>query len=585
MARITHPPRRPPLPLLAAGVALALALLAGARFLGEQRERDALDALVAPHLGTSEGQALRARLKREPDLARARAEAARGLVQEALNAVGEAPAPPLPRQLERLELARRLAGEALALRPASARAATARGAATYLARTLARDDRLFLEAPAWEAPLWRARELAPGDEEPERFLAMAYLELWPALPPWKREEARELVRGGLADPVTFPFLIQPWLAVAANPAANPGANPAANPAANPDPDLGEALALMPTDQARAWRSLAALYEARGDWAAYARILEPWRGAVETEARQVLETTDRRLAFGDRYGSSVVLLGMIQELPLERRSVPLLEELLRRLPAGAGGTGARQALTPWLDWSLELCLLDACPLPAPTLGRLFALARPEQPPRCAAAALLAQSFTAALAQERQARLPLDEAWGPYLILKARYLAARGEVAGAGEALRLIPGSWRDHPAAVHARLAVARAGGDEAAIRAAEAILAAARREHRADPPWRRDGRHDHLAWQSPALSEPPGSVLAGTLCIAAEVGGQPGVEVLWDGVSLGVFAPDGHSPLCLPLQTAAGLHDLELRTLGRGGFNPGAVSLRAPRPPSPEPGG
>src|SRR5689334_16939491 len=108
---------------------------------------------------------------REPDPWRARLRVARTL----LASVSTEPRPAPEVLFRRLEVARGLAAEVSARRPASWEAPMIRGASTYLEWSLQRDRRLLYQPEEWEGPLLRSVELAPGRPEPAHFLAAAYL--------------------------------------------------------------------------------------------------------------------------------------------------------------------------------------------------------------------------------------------------------------------------------------------------------------------------------------------------------------------------------------------------------------------------
>ncbi|HEX9671664.1 MAG TPA: hypothetical protein VGC93_19500, partial [Thermoanaerobaculia bacterium] len=201
-------PRLPARALLA-----AIALLAAPLPLVPWREWRAAQERLAGVLRASGGDLpprVAADVRREPDPHRAAAVAATALLAAELNPRTAAG----PGGAERQAAARALAARVLAARPAAWDAATVLGASTYLTWARGRDPRLLTSYASWEEPLLAALARGPGKREPRRFLAAAYLELWPALAPEKRAFAHRLLARAFRDHETFRALIGPWLAVA-----------------------------------------------------------------------------------------------------------------------------------------------------------------------------------------------------------------------------------------------------------------------------------------------------------------------------------------------------------------------------------
>src|SRR5436309_5630110 len=254
--------------LALAAVALALTAAGGYRSLRTSREaaragleRDgvALDAAV---------------LGREPDPDGVRLRAARALLAAELEPARHQGLPPEQAAREsaaRMAEAAATARGVLALRPASWEAALVAGAATYLEWSQARDPRLFTAYRQWEAPLETALRLAPAKREPARFLAAAYLEIWPALSPRKREVARGLLTEIFRQPDDLARLIEPWLDTAAG--------------------LGEAFAVIP-DQPEAWERVEKVYARRGYLAGYAAARKRQEDSLLSGLRRDLAAADR-----------------------------------------------------------------------------------------------------------------------------------------------------------------------------------------------------------------------------------------------------------------------------------------------------
>lgn len=332
------------------GIALAAASVWQLRsFRQEQVRLDRLaraSGVLAYEPGLPEG------LAREPDPWHARLGLARTLFASAASSTGPAEADrEMTVRLRRLELAHRLAAGVAVERPSSWEAAMIEGAAVYIGWSLQRDRRLLAEAEEWEAPLLRSLAVAPGRPEPVRFLAAAYLELWPALSRGKKESARALMTRALAERRTFEALIGPWLRTADSRA--------------------QAFSAVPREP-WAWERLQQIEEADADWDAYREARLHWYAALERSMRANLAEAEARLQGGDEVRAHLLFLSVLQ-VPPRRRFLPYVESSLSQCPPGPGGGSFGPALRDWLDWSLDLCRLKGCPLPEPMMRRLAGLA--------------------------------------------------------------------------------------------------------------------------------------------------------------------------------------------------------------------
>lgn len=286
-------------------------------------------------------------IEREPDPWRARLRVARTLLASA----NAEPRPEPEVLFRRLEAARELATEVARERPASWEAQMIRGASTYLEWSLQRDRRLLYQPEEWEGPLLRAMELAPGRPEPSRFLAAAYLELWPALSRGKQESTRKLLAAALAHRDTFEALIGLWLRVAG------GFEPA--------------FSAMPATP-WAWGRLQQLAADQADWAGYSAARQRWYAALEAQMRIDLEEAEARLEGGDDDRAQLLFLSLLQ-VPPRQRFVPRIEAALAQAPPGPASPSLEPAFRTWLDWSLDLCRRRRCPMPEPVMRRLADLA--------------------------------------------------------------------------------------------------------------------------------------------------------------------------------------------------------------------
>ncbi|MFL6293891.1 MAG: hypothetical protein ACJ759_23600, partial [Thermoanaerobaculia bacterium] len=277
-------------------------------------------------------------LSREPDPWRSRLRLARTLLASA----SAEPRPEPAVLLRRLEAARGLAAGVSLERPASWEAAMIRGASTYLEWSLRRDRRLLSRPEEWEGPLLRSLELAPGRPEPARFLAAAYLEMWPALSRGKQESARRLLAGALGDHATFEALIEPWVRTAGS--------------------YEEAFSAMPTAP-WAWERLQQIAARDADWPGYSAARRRWYAALEAQMRRDLTEAEARLTGGDTDRARLMFLRLLQAPP-RRRFVPRIESALAQAPPGPASPSLDPAFRSWLDWSLDLCRSRQCPMPEP-----------------------------------------------------------------------------------------------------------------------------------------------------------------------------------------------------------------------------
>ncbi|HYU35363.1 MAG TPA: hypothetical protein VEW48_24690 [Thermoanaerobaculia bacterium] len=530
---------------------LALALLAGVRYGALQAEQQAETERLET-IGIPLDPRVEREISREPERDGVRLRAARAvLAGEMAHAASLSPETPEERQ-EMLASSRRLAetartaGEVLAGRPESWEAAMVLGAATYLSRSLARDSRLFTSAGDWEEPLQAARRMAPAKREPTRFLAAAYLEIWPALSAPKRELTGELVTEMFRDPDDLRLLLPSWLAAV---------------------DHRLAFSAIPADP-QAWEQAERFYAEHGDWAAFGKARQRWDYTLWKHLHERLAEADARLARGDLRTARTLYLDVAEQARPDARYRDLLAGALSRCPPGPVGAQTAERLTSRLDWAVERCLLAACPLPPVALKRLAHLASDQAPPQEALALLVAGDLHQALLLERRSETLWSEPWAPYLIVKARLMTERRQVGEAQEALGLVHPSWWKRPTYWLARLDFARASGrlGEAA-QAEEKLHGFARRDWAATDWTYPQGRTRlELLTESPArgievdLDEIPA---AGTV-----------VELRLDGASRGMFQAGPQRSLNLAFQLPSGFHVLELDAVGGGRVLPGAVRLR-----------
>lgn len=530
----------------AAGLAV-LAVVHLAR-LSTEREQLARTARELELTDAALGRTLR--MTEDPDAGRVAL--ARALLVQAL----EERAP--ERRMRSLEEAGRLAEEVLGRRPASWEAAMVAGAATYLRWSIERDPRLLQEYHAWEAPLLLARRLAPGREEPARYLATAYLELWPALSDAKRDLARGLLATAFRDPRTFERLIDPWLDVS-----------------------GGELAPVP-DAPWAWQALAQAQARRGEWPGFCEAWEMRRSALEADLRHRLVEALDQVAHDRLLAARLALFDVAAGAPRDHRFAPLVDQALQAAPFGPAPGEAIDPLVDWLRWTQEVASRASLPLSPAAVARLRGAVVARAPAGSQAGALAAWAAVAlddlprAERMERAAEESWSEAWAPYRIEKARVLTQRGRFDEAAEALGRLDPEERESPAYLRASLELATGlGRVEEASRLREALSALTATSWSATG-WR---------WrQGVATLEPMvGAAAPGlTIGVLEAPAGGAAVEVQWDGAAVAcrAVAPGHRIDLALPV--TPGWHRLEVQSLAGGVVRPGSVELRAAptrRPP------
>ncbi len=545
-----HPPSLPTVRRAAiAALALGLAVLSVLDHRAWSREQRRLYQLLASYGLVERQPAAAAELRRQIDRERAKLLAARLILASELDRSWLLELPEAERRaaaeggVARLASARQLAAEAAARRPASWTAWMVVGAATYLERSRSEDRRLMVEAEAWEQPLRAARELAPAQPEPARFLASAYLGNWSRLGEDRREQARELLAAALRDPATFDRLIEVWLRLA--------------------PSFSSALSVVP-DEHWAWDRLQRVFGANEDWERVAYVRGRWHQSNEAFIRQLLDEGSRRRRGGDSRMARRHYLQAVARSSPSPGHLPYLTRVLRELPGGPLETWDRESLGRWLDWVLEVCRLRSCPVEAPAIGRLARLVEPPEAARQAAAAVVAERLDAADGIERREAVPGTPGWDAYFVLKARALLLRRP----DLALQALRSSRPAGAGYWLAALGVGEAAGDRRLL--SDARLALERLA---------GGSVSFADWQTPAprlfsrelyLPEPRHRLVVGL------TGSGPGiVELRWDGDLLGVYPAAPGARLVVNGEFPAGGHRLQLAIPTGRFLGPGAARFEA----------
>lgn len=538
---------------------LALLLAVGARVNHRDTERDR--RLVLDLLRTESLERLAPEveedLRRERDPVWRRVQLARTLVTAEMDPARRAaedldptaPSDPAA-SLARLSLARDLAAEALAERPSVWQASMLLGAATYLYRSQARDPRLVTAYRDWEDPLELALDRAPGKAEPGRFLAVAYLELWPVVSEEKRQIARTLMADAFRDPGIFRRLAEVWLAAVG--------------------DRRQAFAAIPPDP-DAWTHVGRLLGREGDWEGVREARLRYHETLARRRGEDLEEARRRLEGGDLAEARRLLLLAATRGRPEPTAVPVLIGALARLPPGPPGRSA-EAFREWLRWSLDLCLLDRCPLPPEVLDRVAGLAGDLKPSEAALAEMLSGDLARAERLERRSDRLWHPEWSPYLLAKARLHLDRGQPAAAAAVLEEVHPSWRERVPYQWLAWRVARAGGERRTLPRPE-------RDIWPGSAWRRspDDSVDRLELWLPGESVGPGSDRKLRLQLAGVPDAGAVVELRLDGEPVSTEVVHPGDALSVPPPESPGLHLLELETVAGGRVLPGEAR-RSQRP-------
>ncbi len=544
MAPGTHttPPRRHRAGRSAlAFLALALATYSGLQFQTFRQQRQDIVAL-AHSTGMTGTSLLLTDLEGAWDAEDARMRLARAIVAQALD-----PDTTAPRD-RNLRLAATLGKEVRQQRPANWQAPMIEGAATYLDWSLNRDDRLFRSPESWQQPLLASLELAPSRVEPTRFLASAYLELWPALSPEKRQLARGLLRRAMEEASHFRRLLKPWLSRAAT--------------------QEEAFSVVP-DQPEAWRHLGREYAGRHDWAAFLETRERLWGSLRNQTFSSMEQAEVHLAGKDLRGARHLFLTAAAVAPLANDMDPVVNRALSLSPSGPFSAHYAAGLRRQLDRALELFLLKQNPLEPAVIARLALAAGELAAPHEALAALAAGDLAKAELLERRALAPPGSPeWSGFRIALARALLGRRDTEAAEAALAAVDPSWRQRPIYWQVREALARARSDPKAERLAGERLRLLAGNVFSASDWRQRQRAFRLEW----LAESDARQARIDLTSVAPQGTV--VEVRLDGNPLGSFRVEAGSSLVFSLfAPAKEIHFLELEALAGTILIPASVTF------------
>ena len=491
-------------------------------------------------------------LRREDDPERAQLVVARGLVAMELDPrlhpslAPRDPAEERKTSLAHLALAGSLAREVLARRPASWQAAMLAGTATYLSWSEAHDPRLYTRSAAWDRPLTLARDLAPGKDEPSRFVVVAYLELWSSLSAQKRQTAQGLLERAFLDPATFSRLIRPWLTVARS--------------------REEAFAAIPPAPF-AWELLQGIYAERHDWEGFALAHQHLETSLDEALAERLAEAELHRAGGDLAGARGLYLDAVNQAAPDQRRLPVLRTVLAQAPAASSSPSWAPPFRAWLDWTLDLCQVGRCPLTRPLIDRLTGLAGDDLPDHLAAwAAVTGDRLADAERLERRSTRLWHEDWAPYLVAKARELTRRGDLGEARASLARAHRSAQEEPGYWLVRRDLA-AAGDAAARAEVERRLAALARSEWPAYAWRWSGPRARLEVITAGAAD------GLTVAVAEAPADGAAVVVTVDGAESDVLVARPGGLLRLRRPVEGGAHLIDFTSLAGGTVRPGAVIL------------
>jgi hypothetical protein len=191
----------------------------------------------------------------------------------------------------------------------------------------------------------------------------------------------------------------------------------------------------------------------------------------------------------------------------------------------------------------------------------AVAEPSSEQR-ALVALATNDLTGAAVYERREEGLSTEPWAPYLLLKARRLAEKGDLDAARTALTEVHSSWSGSALELDVRRLIARKTSAPAEI-----VDPSHEDSEWQATDWRWRGKTARL-YLIPATS-------AQNVLVHFDVvpsGGKP-VEIRWDQRSQAVILASSEEPLQLNLDVTPELHVLEVESLTDGRVVPGLVRL------------
>ncbi|MCP4896387.1 MAG: hypothetical protein GY906_05375 [bacterium] len=479
------------------------------------------------------------RVRYEPDTEWARVVIARAIVAEAID--------PHPYQglttreaseaaagvRDRLRLAHEMASEIITQRPVSWQAWMLKGASHYILLSLEGSLDVFDDRASWEAPLRRAMTLAPGKDEPQRFLSAAMLEIWLGLSEKDQSEAKLILTRAFEHAPTFHQLINVWLQTAE--------------------DLDEALELIP-NSAASWSRVQNWYRGQRNWPAFLDTRERWWTCLELEVPLLVDLGEAQLRGGDRVSAGTSFANAVRVSRPDLRFRDDFARAIAQSPAGTVRFMTERVPQEWLDWALEGAVRGEQLLPQGVISRL-ASARSEQDAPTQALALLAAGRVAEAETIERRREDLNiEPWARYGLTKARIMRAKGDLEAARASLNNVHPSWSGNPVWIDLQQSLnGQANGSQ--------------REMWWGTEWRWSEATATLDLDPKAPAESIQIALHQVPNSGAVVEIEIGYQVVWTGE----VGPD--SPIEISNLPSSGPWLLRFRTLGGGRVIPGDVTL------------
>jgi len=447
---------------------------------------------------------------------------------------------------ERLKLAGELAAAVGQERPAVWQASMWKGATNYLRWSVAGDARILTQRSEWERPLLHSIELAPGRPYPFRFLAAAYLEIWPVLKDRELTAAKEILHTAMMDRNTLKAFVGPWLARASS--------------------LDEAFEVIPDDP-NSWSLLRSYFGNIRDYPAFSRAHQHWIQSVHKKLAELVVDLKDVLSGGDLTGARRLAASVVALAPPDRRFVSFVSEAISSRPPGRGASSELQGAKLWLKWGLEAFVRGRALLPPVAFDRFAADISGLSDAEEATAMLAAGNMTRAETIERRHEDLNTESWGPYCLAKARLELGNADRQAARRFLeRMSPTMYRIPEAK---RLKLLLHQGEKQNTRWWTALPDLVQ-DDISGVRWKWDDRE---AWMDFVSQDGNGLSLA--LDIVPSVGAV--VELQLDFQTVWADSVQAGDMINLNCALKAGPHTLRFRRLAGGKVVPGDVSITGAR--------
>lgn len=317
----------------------------------------------------------------------------------------------LPANLEHALIQAR---EVLKTRPASGEAATVLAGLAYQTAVW-RQEPVVAEGP-WDPPLNLALKRSP--EDPETLLVTAVIALgrYAELEAGKRTAALEVIRKAMENPHNFRVLFPRWSELAET--------------------TEEWLAPVPR-HSWAWRFLAEQARAGRQKQLFCHFHEEGQRLLRQELQTQLDEATRWLEGKDPARARSLVLGVLQNLPVEAENAALLTRALELLPPGPLPLSHAASIRGWLNLAAWYTVLGQELVPPAAVRRLSLSVPAGDVPLLATARLLSGDRLDAEALERRQEALNTEPWADYVLTKAAWFVNRGEVSQAQQLLGLLP----------------------------------------------------------------------------------------------------------------------------------------------------